>query len=411
MRQPLNRISPFSLIKQKRFFSVWMSGFLIGTTRNLDMLAVAIFIFESTASALAVAFAMFLRMLPLLLFGALAGTLAEKIDRRGILIFGLVILGVIYIFLAFLAWRQLLDLWVLMAGVFLGGVFWTFEMPIRRTMIAEIAKLENLAVAMGLDTGTNNVTRMLGPFTGGFLYEVSGLHGTMFLGGVLYFLSALILLTVRETPSPASYQESSIVQNLIEGISYVRSEKLIIATLAVTIAFNFFGFSCVSMIPVIAHEKLNLSAFPTGVLLSGEGAGALVGSLLVAFMARQGRFNKIYVFGATLYLLCICIFSMSVDFWISYIAMCLAGFGIAGFSAMQSAIILARAPPHMRTRIMGVLTACIGTSPFGVLIVGILVNSLSPDIAVMITSILGLSAMLAIVMYWPELLKEKNEDL
>ena len=87
-----------------------------------------------------------------------------------------------------------------------------------------------------------------------------------------------------------------------------------------------------------------------------------------------------------------------------------AGFGIAGFSAMQSAIILARTPSHMRTRIMGVLTACIGTSPFGVLIVGVLVNSLSPDIAVMIISILGLFAILAIVMYWPELLKEKKKD-
>ena len=407
MSKILKLNSPFQLISQKNFFLVWSSGFLIGTIRWLDMLAVSLFVFDLTDSAFFVAVMMFLRMFPLLIFGAFAGSLAEIFDRKGILIFGLLVMTINYILLAFLTWKGVLELWHLMIGVFLGGVFWTFEMPIRRTIIAELAELDNIAVSMGLDTATNNFTRMIGPLTGGFLYEVSGLHGTMLLGGVLYF-SVMIMLLFVKYRNVTSHKTGSILFDLGEGVKYIRSNQQIVGILIITIAFNIFGFSCVSMIPVIAKEVLHLSAFPIGILLSGEGVGAVFGSLLVAFLVRRERFNHIYFFGALLYIISIGIFALSQNFWMSLLMMSFGGFGIAGFSAMQSALILAHAPPQMRSRIMGILTMCIGSSPIGVILVGILVNYTTASTGVFIMAILGAILILLAAFFWPDLLKAEK---
>ena len=75
----------------------------------------------------------------------------------------------------------------------------------------------------------------------------------------------------------------SIFKNIAQGIRYARSNKIIMAAFCVSIIFNLFGFSCVSMVPVIARQELNLSAFAIGILSSGEGVGAFLGSILVAY--------------------------------------------------------------------------------------------------------------------------------
>ena len=398
------RSAPLALLSLRDFRNVWLAGAMAGTVRWLDMLAVSVYVLAVTDSPLSVALMFVLRMVPLFLFGVVAGALAETMDRRKLLIASMAFLAIVYATLAWLAWAGTLELWQLGIGVFLGGVVWSFELSVRRTMIAEIAGMDRIGAAMGLDASTNSFTRMLGPFVGGFVFELTGLYATLILGAALYAAGAG-LLAVVDYQQVGARERPPVFGTIVEGLRFVRHSRFIVATLAVTIIFNLFGFSFVSMVPVIAKEELGLSPFPTGILMSAEGCGAFLGCLLIAFLARPQRFRQIYVGGASLYLCCILVFALSPYLALSLPALWIAGFGVAGFAAMQSALIISASPVEMRTRVMGVLSMCIGFAPIGMLFVGVLADQLGAVTGVLVLSSVGILTMTATMIIWPEMLR------
>ena len=107
--------------------------------RWLELLAVSVFVLEATGSPFLVALLTFLRMAPMLLCGIPAGALADRYDRRRLLIIGLVVLALISAVLALLARSGRLAIWQIALGTLLSGVFWSAEFPVRRTMLGEIA--------------------------------------------------------------------------------------------------------------------------------------------------------------------------------------------------------------------------------------------------------------------------------
>jgi MFS family permease len=397
--------SPLTLLGQKNFRRVWLVGAVAGTMRWLDMLAIGVYVLEVTNSPLTVAMTLFVRMLPMLLFGAVAGAYAERVDRKKFLVKFLLLLAGVYFILFLLAYTGNLELWQLSIGVFISGIFWALELTVRRTMIAEIGGMKNISAAMGLDTCTNNATRALGPFVGGFLYETFGLEGTLLLGTTLHIIAGFIMMQVVYVSEPIRGVRLSIVENIIDGVRFVKSSRAVMATLAITIVLNLFGFSFMSMVPVIAKNELGLSPFPTGVLMSAEGCGALVGALLIAFFANSRRFHQIYFFGASLYLCCVIAFSVSGYFTSSVLLLLVGGFGLSGFAAMQSALVLGNTPPEKRNRVMGVLATCIGFGPIGILIVGMMADQWGAANAVTLMSGIGITLMICVILFWPEMRK------
>jgi predicted MFS family arabinose efflux permease len=123
---------------------------------------------------------------------------------------------------------------------------------------------------------------------------------------------------------------------------------------------NLFGFAYTSMIPVIGEQRLQLGPVAIGVLMSVEGLGALLGSLGVAFWGRSRYYTTIFLSGSLLFVFMVFAFSLSSWYVLSLALLFTGGVGIACFGAMQSTLIFSAALPHMRTRVMGVLVACIG---------------------------------------------------
>lgn len=403
------RAAPLELLAEKNFRRVWLSGACVSVMRWLDMLAVAVYVLQVTGSAFSVAIMMFLRMLPMLLFGAVGGAFAETIDRRKFLIFGQMVMMITYAILFLLAWMGVVEIWQLAIGVFLGGVFWAIELPIRRIMIAEVAGLDRIGSAIGLDLSTNNFTRALGPFIGGFLFELFGLPGTLVVGVSLYALAATLLYMVQYKASTPRSERGAILSNLQEGLRYVLGHRLILAVLIITMVMNIFGFSFISMVPVLAKEVMGLSPFPTGILMSAEGIGAFLGALLIAFYAKTRWFHQLYYFGSVTFLVCIIFFALSTSFVFSFPLLVVAGFGLAGFAAMQSAIMIIDSPPEMRNRVMGVMTMCIGVGPFGALLIGALAETLGAPTAILITSTIGLTILILVGLLRTELLSRRAD--
>jgi predicted MFS family arabinose efflux permease len=405
--KPVARAPVLQLLVEPDFQRLWVAGALAGTMRWLDTLAVGVYVLQVTGSALIVALTLFLRTVPMFLFGVVAGAITEKIDRRVLLLSIVGTLAVTYAVLTWLTLTGRLELWQLSLGVFITGIYWALELPTRRTMVADIAGMDRIGPAMSLESMTNNITRMLGPLAGGILFELFGMVGTQALGAFLYGAAFVLIAMTADRKTPRPTQGRAISSDIAEGLRFAWGHRTVLATLTITVACNVFGFSYISMVPVIAHDVLGVSAFPTGLLMSAEGFGAVVGAMAIAFLATPARFTRIYTGGAALFLACIVVFSQSTEFAFSLPLLCVSGVGMACFGAMQSTLIVSSSPPEMRNRMMGVLAMCIGMQPLGVLLVGFLADQLGPQTGILITGGSGLCIVIACAIAWPEMRKHR----
>jgi MFS family permease len=153
----------FALLRNPSFFRLWLCGGLAGAMRWLEVLAIGIWSFEQTGSPLLVALMMVLRQMPMLLFGPFAGGLAERMSRRHLLLAGFLLQAGVAAMLATSAWAGTLALWQVGLGALLSGIYTALDMPVRRTMVAEVAGADRLSGAMGLDAATIHCTRAIGP--------------------------------------------------------------------------------------------------------------------------------------------------------------------------------------------------------------------------------------------------------
>jgi MFS family permease len=371
-------------------------------TRWLEFLVLGVYVFQQTGSPFYVGLVSMLRLLPMALSGPFTGAVAERIGRRRLYLTATLAVATVTATQAVLALTGLIEIWHLAVGAFLSGVYWSTDLPVRRTMLAEIAGAGNIAAAVGFDSAMNNTMRMLGPLFGGALLQTYGLPGVFLLGLVSHGVALALVYPLRaeETvPAARGWMGASV----LEGIDLARNSPAIIATLLITVLFNTFAFPVISMIPVIGETRLALSPALIGLLMSTEGAGALVGSLLIALLGREAYFRSVFWGGVLLSLLAILVFAVAGWVVVAAISLFCFGLGMAAFAAMQTTLILLSVPSNARSRLMGILSFCIGFAPIGFLHIGWLVQVVGPSRGLVIMAVEGIVALVLVLWRWPQI--------
>lgn len=392
-----------SLIVDREFQKLWTIGVLMGAMRWLEMLAIGVWVFAETGSPVLVALMTVLRMLPMALFGTFTGAIADRLDRRLILIGCLFTMTAVTAVLATLAWTGRLEIWQVGLGAFINGLCWSTDFPVRRTILGESVGRERLGPAMSMDSASNNATRMVGPLAGGALFAAVGMAGAYAVAAIFYALAGLLAVLLAYRPGARPPRSARLFVEIAEGFAYLRRNRALLGHLGVTVIVNLFAFPYAAMAPVVGEETFQVSPVLIGLMMASEGAGAFVGAMLLAFLAAPGRFRRIYVLGSGLFILCVLLFSLVEVYVLAVGVLVVAGFGIAGFAAMQSAIMFSEAPPEIRSRLMGVLSVCIGAGPIGVMHVGWLASWLGGSAALTVIAIEGLVALVLLLVAVPEL--------
>ncbi len=391
----------FALIREPNFRRMWMVGGASMALQWLEMLAGSIFVFSVTQSGFAVTLVTLARASPMVLFGLIAGALAERVSRRNLLIAGYSMLIVTSFVLGTLGITDTLTPWHVGIGMFMTGTVFSMEFPIRRNMLGEFAGMDRIATAMGLDSVARNGMRIVGPLAGGALMQFVGIEGAYYLATLTYIFIVYLLLRVDNPRTSSDTLRPSLLTTIIEGVRFARTDKAVLGLLAVTIVMNIWAFPYMAMVPVIGQQQLGLSELPIGMLVATEGFGGLLGAMLIATggSAWSGAYRKMYFFGSCIFMAAIVGFSLSLWFELSLAIVLLGGLGVAGFSTMQGTLPFVVAPPEMRARVLGLLSVCIGTGPLGILHLGLMVTLLGPPLA---TTVIGLEGLLAMgaLYYW-----------
>ena len=381
------------------FWRLWAVGLAVFVVRWMETVAVGVFVYERTGSAFLVAAMTMLRLLPMGLLGAFMGAWAERIERRWSLLGVLLMLGIAAVTLALLAWTDRLEVWHLAIASLLNGLGWAADNPVRRVMIGDAVGPRRMGAAMALDVGASNASRMLGPAVAGFLLAYAGIAGAVVLSAGLYMLAFAAAW-------PVSYRNGkitatgSVLTQIADGLRLVRANRPLMGTLLVTVIVNLFAFPFTSMIPVIARDRLGLGPEGVGILASMDGVGAFLGALLLAVFVRPAWYGRIYCRGVFLYMTMLTGFALLPHPALAGAALILTGMGQAGFATMQATLVYLASPPEMRSRILGVLSVCVGSGPLGFIAIGVLADAAGAHWATAATGIAGLASMALTRRYW-----------
>jgi MFS family permease len=182
----------------------------------------------------------------------------------------------------------------------------------------------------------------------------------------------------------------------------------VLGVLCITVIMNALAFSYVQILPVIARDHLRVGPGLMGLLASADGMGTLIGALLLAAVGKLRAHGRIFALGALLELVSLLGFAASPWYVLSCVLLFVVGLGNAGFSTMQSTIILLAAAPGMRGRAVGVLGLCIGSTPLGLLELGALSAAVGAPAAIGINAAIGLALWLPVVAFTPLLSRPQD---
>jgi len=382
------------------FRRLWTIGLLTFVVRWLEMLAMGLYAWQVTHSAFVVAMLSMLRLLPMALFGAIMGAAAERFERRRVLTLTLGVSMVSTLTLGVLGSLDSIAIWHLAVASFVNGSCWATDNPVRRMMIGDAVGPERMGRAMSLDIGTNNASRILGPTLSGVLLAQFGIAGVFWTGVLLYAAGIALVFGIRGSHAPHRTPHQSFFASMAEGFRHVRGDQRLIGVLMITVIFNVFGWPVTSMVPVIGTDYLQLDPKGVGLLASAEGAGGLLGAILMGLYARPAWYGRIYVGAVGIYLLMVIGFALAP--WTALSAVLLVAIGTSGvgFSVMQATLVYRDSPPEMRARLLGVLSVFIGSSPIGFTWLGFLAEVTSPRIALVLVALQGFVALWLGRRYW-----------
>jgi MFS family permease len=356
---------------------------------------------DLTDSAFQVALLFVFRWVPMLAFALLSGMIADRANRWAVMMLARTVAVAATAVILALVLTGAVEPWHLFIASFFLGCLFVMEFPSRRSLIYDLVGSERIVSAMSLETINTTIGRFAGPFMAGLLIEFTGFKGPYLLLLVVYVI-AFALIMVIETRGPVRVKPSySFWGTVSRGFKYSLNNSVIRSVLIITLIMNAMAFSVESLFPVVARDHLGVGAGLTGILISAQAIGSLAAATVIASLAVVRYHGRIFCLGLGLQLLSLLFFAISPWYPLSFLMLLLAGLGAAGYSTMQSTIILISAEPEMRGTALGMLGQCIGVAAVGGLAVGIVANLFSAQAAVAMSVSLGLVLLLPAVFFSP----------
>jgi MFS family permease len=312
---------------------------------------------------------------PMLVFSFWGGSIADRLQKRSILVVTQSCAMVLAFVEAFLVWSHLVQPWQIVILATLGGIVLAFDMPARQSFVIEMTSREDLMNAISLNSTIVNGARLIGPSLAGIIMARLGIAPCFFLDG-LSFLAVIVGLLMMNPPrqSPAAHSGSPL-RHALGGLSYVRGNRRVFTLLSLFSVVGVFGWSYSVLMPAYARDVLHVNAAGYGMLMSASGLGALVGALVTAAAGRAMPRRPAVLGGVWLFASMLLLFSITRVYALALVFLAIGGFGMMIFFSTSNTLVQTSVPDEMRGRVMGVWALIFGGMvPVGSLEAGMLAH-------------------------------------
>jgi len=377
--------------KNYRLFFFGQGISLIGTWTQ--QVAISWLVYRVTGSTFLLGVVAFSNQIPTLFLGPLAGVVADRWERKRLLLWTQSLSMLQALILAALVLTGAIQTWQIIALSLFIGIINAFDIPIRQSFVMQmVEKKDDLGNAIALNSAMFNSARFIGPMVAGILISTVGEGVCFLINGISYLAVLASLAAIRLAPRQNLKVKAPVLREFYDGVRYAWSFKPIIAILALLSVFSIAGAPYLVLMPAYAKDVLHGGAHTFGFLMSAAGIGALSATLYLASRKNAHGLIKIIPVAAVACGLGIASFALSRNISLSIICLFLAGFCMMTQIASSNTIIQTVVDDDKRGRVMSLFAmSFMGIMPFGSLLAG----SVADRIGVQNTLLLGAACCIA----------------
>ncbi|HET7275410.1 MAG TPA: MFS transporter [Longimicrobiaceae bacterium] len=381
-------ISAFSALRHPNFRLFYLGQILSLSGTWMQTTAQGWLVLELTDSEFLLGLAAAAGQLPVLIFTLYAGVLADRADKRRILI-----MAQSAALLQAMAMAVMTDLgtitfgWIIVLVLVLGTAN-AFEIPTRQAFYVDLVDRKDLTNAIALNSSAFSATRIVGPAVAGALIGAVGIASAFYINAASYLgvLAALLLIKLpryKRVPRTTTTRE-----NLREGFGFIRDDRAIRTLIGLIAGISIFGYPYVMLMPVFARDVLGAGAVGLGWLLAASGAGSLTGALALAALPKRVRRGPLLLASSLGFTVFLGGFALSRSFPLSLALLAGAGFTMILNNVTTNVLVQSLVPDRLRGRVMSVYVFMfMGMAPVGALQAGTFARWLGAPTALLIGAI------------------------
>jgi MFS family permease len=372
MKPPQLKIVLRSL--RHRNFRLFFSGQLISLVGTwMQMVAQSWLVYKLTGSSFLLGVVGFASQIPILLLAFVGGAVADRYDRKRVVIGTQTALMILAFILSFLTLTGVVRVWHIIILSVLLGIVNAFDMPVRQAFIVKLVDKEDMLNAIALNSSVFNGARVIGPSIAGVLTAWIGEGWCFFANAVSYIavIVGLLMMKVKAGEVPEEAHNSKGPKDLLEGFRYARQMPPIRALLLLLALISIVGMPYSVLMPIFADSILKGGARGLGILMGATGLGALAGSILLAFHSGTRGLWKLTALASVGFGVSLILFSVSKLFWLSFLFLIPVGLSFMVQITSSNTLIQMMVPDHLRGRVMSLhVMMFMGMAPFGSLMAG-----------------------------------------
>ena len=333
-------------------------------------------VYRLTGSVVLLGFIGFASQIPVFLLAPIGGAVADRHNRRKILIITQTSAMIFAFILATLTLTGAVQVWHLFVIAACFGIGNAFDIPTRQSFVVDMVGKEDLLNAIALNSSMFNGARIVGPAIAGLLVAAVG-EGWCFLLNALSYIaviSGFFMMNVETVIRPKS---GSTFANIAEGFSFVIKTQPVRALLLLLGLVSLMGMPYAVLMPIFADKILGGGSSTLGFLMGASGTGALVAALVLASRKSVFGLGRWVAFASAGFGVALILFSFSKIFWLSAVLLIPVGFSMMTQMSSSNTLIQAMVPDHLRGRVMAVYSMMfMGMAPLGALMAGSLAGLL-----------------------------------
>jgi predicted MFS family arabinose efflux permease len=387
------RLPPgLSPLRHRDFALYWVGQCVSQIGTFIEMTATAYLLYAITSSPLLLGLGGLVRGVPILALALFGGALADRIDRKRLLMFTQGAQVVTSLMLGALVATNAIQFWHIYVIGFLSSTLSAFDAPARNSFYPSLIPRADFQNAVTLSSVIFRLSTMLGPAIAGILIATVGPASPFFVNAASYFALIFALLLIRTRFAAATGPRLSLRSAAWSGIQYAMRSPLLPLILATEAVLSVFGHNS-ALITIFARDVLRVGPEGLGLLLSSVGAGAIVGTVILVATGDVRPKGVVMIVAGLLYAAGLLGFAVSTSFLFSVLVLFVLGVADAGWGAMRNTIVQLAATDAYRGRVMSMITVTSrGLTNAGQIETGAIVAAAGPAFGAAINAVVvGLS--------------------
>ena len=379
---------------QFRAFRLVCGGQVFGNVGTwMDELSRGWLMYQLTDSVVQLGLARGIQLVPTLLISPFAGTAADRYSRKALLLHSQLIQGISFAVLALLIVSGHVAPWHVYVTAVVAGTMQAIQQPARASIVTESVPPQSLTNAIGVTSLIYNMARLMGPALAGAIIAVADTGGAFAVQAACMLIATAWAARLPAMPHPddgaKKARRESFTQSVIEGWRFSWRNRTVRAGILCTTIVCTLMFPFTTLLPVFARDLLGVGAQGQGFLLAAMGIGALLSAATIAFAGHRLARGRVMIDSSIAYGFALVVFAVSPWYWLSIVAMMVAGLCHVHANALVHTVVQSHSPPAYRGRTMALFNMSQMLSTAGSVLIGLLAVVLGSRGAVAAMGVVG----------------------